>query len=158
LEVKFRNANIADTSSLLDFVKEKAEFDKTMQGFSGQIKTTEERIVQTFFCDKPYAFASFATINEESVGFAVYYFRYSSFEGRPILWLEDLLIRESYRGNKIGENFMRQLYQIANSHSCSHMAWTASKYNIRGIQFYERLGAEIYSKMKNSLFLKWKVY
>jgi len=107
----------------------------------------KKRLKELFFCDHPYAFATFATVNDEEIGFAIYYFRYSSFEGKPILWLEDLLIQKSFRGNKIGENFMNKLYQIANSHNCSHMAWTASKYNIHGIRFYERLGAKIYSTM-----------
>ena len=157
MEIRFRTVNKDESSLLLSFIKEKAEFDKTMQGFSGEIKSSEEKIVRTIFCDRPYAFASFATVNDEEIGFAIYYFRYSSFEGKPILWLEDLLIQKSFRGNKIGENFMKELYQIAKSHNCSHMAWTASKYNIDGIRFYEKLGAKIYSKMNNSLFLKWEL-
>jgi len=157
LEIKFRNVTKDKSALLLAFIKEKAEFDKTMQGFSGEIKSSEEKIVRTFFCDRPYAFATFATVYDQEIGFAIYYFRYSSFEGKPILWLEDLLIQKAFRGNKIGEIFMKELYQIANSHNCSHMAWTASKYNIHGIRFYERLGAKIYSTMNNSIFLKWEL-
>lgn len=157
MEIKFRPVKNDESSLLLSFIKEKAEFDKTMLGFTGEIKTSEEKIIETIFCNRPYAFSIFATLNDVVVGFAIYYFKYSSFEGKSILWLEDLLIKESFRGKKIGENFMKELYRIASSHNCSHLAWTASKYNIHGIRFYERLGAKVYSKMNNSLFLKWEL-
>jgi len=148
-----RAATIDDVKTILRFIKQKAEFDISMKGFSGVIETSEELLLDTLFNKNPYAHAVLAESAGTVNGFALYYFRYSSFKGKPHLWLEDLLVIPKSRSKGIGQKLMKYLAVQANNKNCSHMAWTASINNTKGIQFYERLGAKIQEKNNKRLIL-----
>lgn len=146
-----------EISELLDFIELKSQFDKKMQGFDGKITTNESKINKTLFSDNPYAFARFIEIKHTKIGFGIFYYRYSSFKGQPSIWLEDLLIKENYRGKKAGAYFMTYLIEVAKSKNCSHIGWTASINNKRGIKFYEKLGANQTGQIGNSIFFRLEV-
>ncbi len=77
------------------------------------------------------------------VGFALYYFTYSTFLGRPTLYLEDLFVLPKERGNGAGRALLRELATIAVRRGCGRMEWTVLDWNTPSIRFYERLGAKL---------------
>lgn len=85
----------------------------------------------------------------------MYGFRYSSFAGQPSIWLDDLYVDEEIRSQGAGTALMEYLAQIAKENDCTHLAWTADARNVRGLSFYQRLGAEITEQKGNRCFLTW---
>jgi GNAT superfamily N-acetyltransferase len=153
--VTIRAATASDVPQILQFIQKKAAFDATMGNFDGTIETTEHAIHHTLFGAKPFAHVLFATCGgEQPTGFALYYFRYSSFKGRPSIWLDDLYVDESMRSRKLGAGLMRQLASEAIAHGCTDVAWTASARNAAGIRFYLRLGATQVDERDNLLFFR----
>lgn len=141
----------SDIPLILEFIKKKAAFDISMSAFSGEVQTTEKAIRETLFGAQPYAQALFAEANGFPIGFALYYFRYSSFKGRPQLWLDDLFVDDNIRSKGAGTLLMSYLAKIAIKNQCTHISWTANANNTRGIQFYERLGAKIIEQKEKRL-------
>ncbi|MEL7417625.1 MAG: GNAT family N-acetyltransferase, partial [Cyanobacteria bacterium J06555_3] len=125
--------------------------------YSGIVQTTVEKIQQTIFSDRPFAFVLLAEADDSPVGFALYGFRYSSFVGQPSIWLDDLFVTPKMRGHGAGAMLMNRLQQIAQENNCSHLGWTADARNTRGLQFYARLGAEVSEQRGDRCFLNWKI-
>lgn len=138
-----RSATAADIPVILSLLGKKAEFDRATGGFTGELETTAARIEASLFGDPAFARALIADDGETQRGFALFYFRYSSFIGRPSLWLDDLYVEETARSRGVGALLVARLTEIAAGHDCTHLSWTASLSNPRGIAFYQRLGATI---------------
>jgi GNAT superfamily N-acetyltransferase len=153
--MNIRYASPNDTSLVFSFIQRKAQFDRDIGAFSGVLQVSPEKINQTLFGKIPFAYVLFAESSECETGFALYGFRYSSFAGQPSIWLDDLYVDESSRSQGAGTALMHQLAKIAKENNCSHLAWNADARNIRGLAFYERLGAEIIDQQGNRCFLKW---
>lgn len=130
-----------DSSAIYALISLKSGFDRSMGGFNGTITTSVEKIQNTLFGTLPYAHAFIAKESGLSVGFALYHFRYSSFSGKPSVWLDDIYIIDEARSKGIGAELMAHLMLEAQNHDCSHISWTVSPHNVRGIKFYENLGA-----------------
>ncbi len=141
-DVTIRTTTKDDIETIMSFIQKKAEFDFTTRGFGSSLEVSQDRLLNTLFNDSPYANAIFAELNETICGFAMYHFRYSSFMGLPYLWLDDLLVNANTRSKGIGKKLMQSLATQALDKNCSHMAWTASTKNLKGLQFYARLGAK----------------
>ncbi|WP_009631047.1 GNAT family N-acetyltransferase [Synechocystis sp. PCC 7509] len=153
-ELKIRPAAIAEAEIIYSFIEKKAEFDRNIGAFSGKIETSAEKIRQTVFNSTPFAQVLFAEI-EQPIGFALYYFRYSSFRGLPSIWLDDLYIDEGFRSKGAGAALMSYLAQEAQNNCCTHLAWTADIRNIRTVSFYHCLGAKIALQNGNVCFFQW---
>jgi len=150
-----RNATKKDSSILLGFIEQKAEFDRSMKGFSGEVSTTIEKIEQTLFGDYPFAHALLLEHNCEFLGFALYHYRYSSFSGQPSIWLDDLLVVGEQRSKGYGRDLMQALKLQAKSSSASHISWTASPNNKKAHEFYKRLGADIERMDGQRPYFRW---
>ncbi len=87
-----RKAIKQDSSKLLELIGHKAEFDRSMKGFDGEISTTKEKIERTLFGEYPFAQALLLEADGKVLGFALFHYRYSSFRGEPSIWLDDLLV------------------------------------------------------------------
>jgi GNAT superfamily N-acetyltransferase len=95
--------------------------------------------------------------NRTTVGLACFHFRYSSFVGRPSIWLDDLFVESTGRSQGVGTAIMSDLALFAtNVHNATHIGWTADARNVRGLSFYQRLGATIVEKQDNRCILQWK--
>lgn len=154
-EIKVRTANINDVSLIYSFIQQKAEFDRNIGAFSGELKVSEIKIRQTLFSDIPFAYVLFADTLEREIGFALYCFRYSSFAGQPSIWLDDLYVNENMRSQGAGTALMTRLVEIAKENDCTHIGWTADKRNTRGLNFYHQLGAKISKQENNRCFFIW---
>jgi GNAT superfamily N-acetyltransferase len=141
--VEVREATLADAAEVLAFVRAKAAFDRELGAFSGALGATEELIRRHLFGPRPFAFALLAGGPGPAVGFALYYFRYSSFRGRPSLWLDDLYVHPHARRQGAGRRLIGRLAEVATAADCTHIAWVASASNAIGMSFYRRLGAAV---------------
>lgn len=155
--MKVRQANIDDVPLIFSFITKKSEFDREIGAFSGKIKVSETKIRNTIFRTIPFAYVLFACVLDREIGFALYGFRYSSFAGQPSIWLDDLYIDENMRSQGAGRVLMNRLREIAKENNCTHIAWTADKRNVSGLNFYKRLGAEIIKQENNKCFLQWNI-
>lgn len=138
-----REATADDTAEVLAFIRAKAQFDRELGAFSGELGTNEELIRRHLFGPRPFAFALLAGEPRQSIGFALYYFRYSSFRSRPSIWLDDLFVHPRARRQGAGGLLMRRLAEVAVAADCTHIAWVASASNAIGMDFYRQMGAAV---------------
>ena len=141
--MEVREATLTDAAEVLAFVRAKAAFDRELGAFTGEVGTSEELIRRHLFGPRPFAFALLAGEPGTAVGFALYYFRYSSFRGRPSIWLDDLYVHPHARRQGAGQCLMNRLAAVATAADCTHIAWVASASNTVGMDFYRRLGATV---------------
>lgn len=141
--MQIRDATAHDTAVVLAFVRAKAQFDRELGAFTGDLGTSEELIRRHLFGPRPFAFSLLAGDSDQPVGFALYYFRYSSFRGRPSVWLDDLFVYPDDRRRGAGLALMKRLAQVAQAADCTHIAWVASASNAIGMGFYQRIGATV---------------
>ena len=156
-DIKIRSARPDDISLIYAFIQKKSEFDRFLGAYSGTTQTSEEKIRQTIFNPHPFAHVLFAEKTQAVMGFALYYFRYSSFVGQPSIWLDDLYLDETMRSQGAGALLMAHLQQIAQENNCTHIAWIADARNTRGLEFYYRLGAKIIQQQANRCFFQWNL-
>ncbi len=150
-----RKASKRDAGKLLELIEQKAEFDRSMKGFDGQISTTVEKIQRTLFGESPFAHALLLEVDGEVLGFALFHYRYSSFSGEPSIWLDDLLVDGNSRSKGYGADLMQVLKLEGKKALASHISWTASPYNTKAHKFYTRLGAEIERMEGKRPFFRW---
>jgi len=155
--MNIRKATSKDSANILRLLKVKAEFDRSMGGFTGEITSTEEKIISTLFGKMPLAYVLFIEDDNDIQGFAFYHYRYSSFSGTPSIWLDDILVLEEFRSKKLGFYLMQSLQSEARKIGASHISWTASPCNQKGLLFYERLGAKVEKLEGKRPFYKWEV-
>lgn len=152
--MRVREATADDAAEVLEFVRAKARFDRELGAFDGNLGTDEGLIRRHLFGSRPFAFALLAGEPGRSVGFALYYFRYSSFRGRPSLWLDDLYVHASARRQSAGSLLMARLARVAVETDCTHIAWVASASNTMGMNFYRKLGAAVVHQDGDSVTLQ----
>lgn len=152
-----RKANKQDSDKLLELIGHKAEFDRSMKGFDGEISTTKGKIERTLFGDFPFAHSLLLEVEGEVVGFALYHYRYSSFRGEPSIWLDDLLVVGQHRSRGYGAELMHALKTEAEKSLTSHVSWTASPYNIKAHDFYKKLGAEVERMDGQRPYFRWEM-
>jgi GNAT superfamily N-acetyltransferase len=126
-----------DAALLLAFIRELAEYERLAHAVSA----TEEDLRRTLFGRDAYAHALIAHLDGQPAGFAVYFFNYSTFLGRPGLYLEDLYVRPAARRRGIARSLLAHLAGIALEHGCGRMEWAVLDWNERAIGFYVSLGA-----------------
>ena len=126
-----------DTSLILEFIRELAAYEKNLD----RVKATEESIRETIFGVDPVASVIFAFEGDSPVGFAVYYFTYSTSVGSTGLYLEDLYVKPAARGRGVGRQLLRHLARFAKENSCWRIEWSVLHWNETAIRFYQNLGA-----------------
>ena len=124
----FRYAEEADAALILEFIKELAEYEK----MSVDVVATEELLKEWIF-DKKKAEVIFALEDGKEVGFAL---------GRAGIYLEDLFVKEEYRGKGYGKALLKKLAQITVERGCGRLDWSCLDWNRPSIDFYRSLGAE----------------
>jgi GNAT superfamily N-acetyltransferase len=131
-------ATEADLEALLDLIRELARFERLEEA----VEATVQSLRESLFGSAPVAQALLARCDGELVGYALYFFTFSSFVGRPGVWLDDLYVRPSHRGQGIGHTLMRAVAREAARRNCGRFEWTALNWNKKALDFYHRLGAE----------------
>ena len=133
-----RNANKQDAPIILQFIKDLATYEKAAH----EVVADVERIERSLFGDQPKAFALIAEEDGQPIGFAVYFFNYSTWLGEYGLYLEDLYVTPEVRGHGGGLALMKKLADIAVKNQCSRFEWSVLDWNDPAIQFYKSIGAQ----------------
>ena len=135
--LRIRPAVEDDVPLVLTFIRELAEYERLRH----EVVATEELIREALFGPRPYAEVVFAELDGQPVGFALFFHNFSTFVGRPGLYLEDLYVRPEFRGLGIGRRLLVHLATIAKERGCGRMEWSVLDWNEPAIRFYRSLGA-----------------
>lgn len=144
--IHIRDAVPADCPTILRFIRELAEYEK----LAHEVVATEDQLRATLFCEHPKSFCMIAEDNGKPVGFAVYFYNFSTFLGRHGLYVEDVFVDPATRGKGIGQKLFAALAKRAVGHDCGRMEWWVLDWNEPAIEFYRRMHAEAMSE--------WTVY
>ena len=135
--IAIRPATPADAPLILTFIRELAAYEK----LAHEVVADEAAIAETLFGAKPCAEVVIAEIATEPVGFALFFTNYSTFLGRPGIYLEDLFVRPEARGHGAGRALLGHLAKLAVARNCGRLEWAVLDWNEPAIDFYEKLGA-----------------
>ena len=138
-ELTFRYAERKDTGLILQFIKELADYEKLLN----EVTATEEDVRRELFTEPASAHALIAFENDKPVGFALYFYNFSTFLTRRGLYLEDIFVDPAYRGKGYGKALMKHLAQIAVDEQCGRFEWVVLEWNKPAIGFYEKIGAKL---------------
>jgi GNAT superfamily N-acetyltransferase len=130
-------ASASDVPLIRQLISELAEYEK----LSHAMQATEERLATELFGPRPAAEVLLAYAGAEPAGFALYFQNFSTFVGKPGLYLEDLFVRPAWRGRGLGRLLLTRLAEIAVERDYGRMEWTVIDWNESAIGFYRRLGA-----------------
>ena len=134
---EIRTTTEADLAIILSLIRELAEYERAPDA----VVATEAGLREVLFGAKPSAEVLLALEEGEPVGFAVFFHNFSTWLGRPGLYLEDLFVRPEKRGMGYGRALLERLAQIAQERGCGRMEWAVLDWNESAIQFYRKLGA-----------------
>lgn len=137
MSLSVRKAAPGDEALILGFIRELADYEK----LSHEVVATPAHLTKTLFCENPKAFALVAELDGEAIGFALYFFNYSTFLGRHGLYLEDLYVQAAHRGAGAGKALLAALAKIAVENDCGRLEWSVLDWNAPSIAFYKSLGA-----------------
>jgi len=133
-----RPATPADVPLILEFIRELAEYEREPQA----AVATQADLLRDGFGPEPKFRVDIAEWSAEPAGFAFYFWNYSTWQGRPGLYLEDLFVRPHYRGKGIGKALLVHLARVAVKNNCGRLVWQVLDWNTPSIEFYSSLGAE----------------
>ncbi len=136
--LSIRAATPADVDLILAFIRELAEYEREPQA----AVATAEDILRDGFSPDPKFRVVIADWEGVAAGFALFFYNYSTWLGRPGIYLEDLFVRPSFRGKGIGKALLAHLAEIAVREHCYGVRWQVLDWNTPSIQFYESIGAK----------------
>jgi GNAT superfamily N-acetyltransferase len=132
-----RYAGPKDVPVILSLIKKLADYER----LSHEVVADEQTLKESLFGERKVAEALLGCIDEAPVGFALFFHNFSTFLGRPGLYLEDLYVEPEFRGRGLGEKLLRKLARIATERGCGRLEWSVLDWNEPAIRFYEKLGA-----------------
>jgi GNAT superfamily N-acetyltransferase len=133
-----RKATKEDCTLILQFIKELAAYEKLLHEVIADVATLEKNL----FGENPYAKVIIGEVNGEPVGFALYFHNFSTFLGKPGIYLEDLYIKPEFRGKGFGKKLLAHLAKLAIELGCGRLEWWVLDWNEPAINFYKSLGAQ----------------
>ena len=134
---RIRQAASADVATLLALIRGLAEYERLLQ----HLRATEDSLRDHLFGERPVAEAVLAEEGAAAVGFAVFFQNFSTFLGKPGLYLEDLFVRPAYRGRGYGKALMVFVARLAQARGCGRLEWSVLDWNTPARDFYRALGA-----------------
>lgn len=137
-KIFIRTANENDVPAIFALIKELAEFEK----LADQIKTTENELHKTLFGDDRFVEILLAEVSGQIVGQALFFNNFSTFLGKPGIYLEDLYVKPEMRGKGIGKMLLDKIISIAKERNYGRVEWSVLNWNESAIDFYKKIGAE----------------
>lgn len=138
MSLKIRPATPADTDLIVQFIRELAEYEKLLH----EVEATEDDLRRDLFGENPRCFCDIAEHDGTPVGFALWFYNYSTFKGRAGIYLEDLFVRPEARGVGAGKALLRRLAQRCVEADLGRLNWAVLDWNAPSIAFYDSLGAD----------------
>jgi len=133
-----RSARVEDVPIILQLIRDLATYERAPK----EVTATEEQLVAVLFGEKPVAEVLLAFEGKSPVGFAVFFHNFSTWLGRPGLYLEDLFVKPEKRGKGYGHALLVDLAKIARDRGCGRMEWAVLDWNEPAIKFYRSLAAK----------------
>lgn len=137
MSVTVRVATVADAPLILEFIRELAAYERLL----GEVEATEADIRRDLFGENPRSFCEIAEHEGQPVGFALWFYNYSTFRGRAGIYLEDLFVRPEARGEGAGKALLARLAQRCVDAELGRLEWAVLNWNTPSIEFYDSLGA-----------------
>ncbi len=138
MTLSIRPAVAADLSLIAQFIRDLAEYER----LAHEVRFDEAVLGDRLFGPRPYAEVLIGEIDETPQGFALFFHNFSTFEGRPGVYLEDLFVRPDARGSGLGKALLKRLAKIALERDCARLEWWVLDWNEPAIQFYKSLSAK----------------
>ena len=137
MSLSIRSATPADISLIGQFIRDLAEYEK----LAHEVRFDEAVMAQKLFGPRPFAEVLIGEIDGTPQGFALFFHNFSTFEGRPGIYLEDLFVRPDARGSGLGKALLGKLAALAVERDCARLEWSVLDWNTPAIDFYKALGA-----------------
>ncbi|MBD8018340.1 GNAT family N-acetyltransferase [Kaistella pullorum] len=134
---KIRKAIPSDTPVIFDLIKKLAVYEK----LENDVVTSVEELHENIFI-RNFAKVLMAEEDGKPVGFALYFYNFSTFVGKPGIYLEDLFVEPEHRGKGYGKALLVELARIAGAENCGRLEWSVLDWNTPAIEFYKSLGAK----------------
>jgi GNAT superfamily N-acetyltransferase len=138
MTLSIRPATRADLSLIAQFIRDLAEYEK----LAHEVRFDEAALGDRLFGKRPYAEVLIGEIDDIPQGFALFFHNFSTFEGKPGVYLEDLFVRPEARGSGLGKALLAALARIAIERDCARLEWWVLDWNDPAIQFYKSLKAK----------------
>jgi GNAT superfamily N-acetyltransferase len=145
MATKIRPATKADVPQILAFIRALAEYERA----PGAVSATEEGLLRDGFGPQPFYECLMAEYDGKPAGFALYFFNYSTWMGRPGIYLEDLFVYPDLRGLGIGKALLQRVAAVALEKGCRRLQWEVLDWNTPAIDFYAAMGAEFLDEWRN---------
>jgi GNAT superfamily N-acetyltransferase len=142
IALTIRRAVKEDAALVLEFIIKLAEFEK----LNDQVTATEAQIEAALFGDEPKVFCEIAEVNGKPVGFALWFYTFSTFQGRHGIWLEDLYVEPGARGNGTGKALLVHLAKRCVEEGLGRLSWWVLNWNEHAINFYKAQGAVMHDE------------
>lgn len=136
--ITIRDAVTSDSAQILAFIKDLASYENAVD----EVVAEEKDIQESIFGQSSSVKALICSLGEEPIGFAVYFYNYSTWQGKKGLYLEDLYVSPEHRGIGAGKELLKHLAKIAVSQNCGRFEWSVLDWNKPAIDFYESIGAK----------------
>ena len=140
-----RAATPADVPQILNFIRALASYERAPDA----VTATEEGLMRDGFGPNPFYSCLIAEHEGQPAGFALYFFNYSTWMGRPWIYLEDIFVQAEFRGLGIGKALLKQVAAIAVEKGCPRLQWEVLDWNTPAIEFYQAMGAEFLDEWRN---------
>ncbi|MGO8758210.1 MAG: N-acetyltransferase family protein [Terracidiphilus sp.] len=145
METAIRKATAADAALILELIRALAAFERAPDA----VTATEEGLIRDGFGPTPYYFCLIAEHGGRPAGFALNYFNYSTWVGRPGIYVEDIFVYPEFRRKGIGKALLKEVAAIAMEHGCQRMQWEVLDWNTPAIDFYRSIGGEFLDEWRN---------
>jgi GNAT superfamily N-acetyltransferase len=136
--IEIRSATPGDVPQILTFVRELAAYEREPDA----VVATERMLSEALFGDRPWAETVVAEIDGAPVGFALFFHNFSTWTGRPGIYVEDLYVSPAARGTGVGKALLRHVASLALDRGCGRLEWAVLDWNQPAIDFYRGMGAQ----------------
>ena len=138
MTLTIRPATPADLPLICELIRDLAEYER----LADAVRFDPAVLGEKLFGARPYAEVVIGELDGAAQGFALFFHNFSTFEGRPGIYLEDLFVREPARGSGLGQALLAHLAALAVERDCARLEWSVLDWNAPAIGFYEKLGAQ----------------
>lgn len=139
MTISIRPATLADLPLIAQLIRDLADYEK----LADEVRFDEAVLGQKLFGPRPYAEVVIGELDGVPQGFALFFHNFSTFEGKPGIYLEDLFVRPAARGSGLGKALLAHLAALALERDCARLEWSVLDWNEPAIGFYKRLGAKL---------------
>jgi GNAT superfamily N-acetyltransferase len=135
--IKIRKAELKDVTTILNLIKELAEYEKLLD----DVTATEDKLMNTIFGKDKFVEVWLAEINDEPAGQVFFFRNYSTFLAKPGFYIEDIYVRPQFRGKGLGKKLLNKVIELAAEKNYGRVEWCVLNWNEPAIEFYKNIGA-----------------